>query len=141
MMMTMTPLLNYLIMDITNQIRSNEMFVLEGKRGYPERTMHSSHVCGRLTLSPMQQPYSLKPGFCMICNGPQPSKADCVGLIADDHKHRRQIIPFKFEAIADKRTTNPLRREENKERTSSLIGGVTRGTIVCRRQDRDTRFH
>ena len=95
----------------------NCLLLRRGKTWVPRENMHSSHVCGRLTLSLMQQPCSVKPGFCMICNGLQPSKAECVGLIADDHKHRRQIIPFKFEAIADKRTTNPVRREENKERT------------------------
>ena len=42
------------------------------------------------------------------------------------------MFPFKSEAIADKRATDPLRSEEEKERTSSLIGRVSRRTIVCR---------
>ena len=48
-------------------------------------------------------------------NGLRPSEAACVGLIADDRKHRRQMFSFKSEAIADKRAT--LRSEEEKERT------------------------
>ena len=43
------------------------------------------------------------------------------------------MFSFKSEAIADKCTTNPPRSEEKKERTSSLIGGVSRRTTVCRR--------
>ena len=42
----------------------------------------------------------------------RPSEAVCVGLIADDRKHRRQLFKFKSEATADKCTTNPLRSEE-----------------------------
>ena len=53
----------------------------------------------------------------MICNGLRRSEAVCVGLIADDRKHRRKMFPYKTEAIADKRTTNPLRSEEKKART------------------------
>ena len=45
----------------------------------------------------------------MICNGLRRSEAY---LIADDRKHRRKMFPYKTEAIADKRTTNPLRSEE-----------------------------
>ena len=60
----------------------------------------------------------VKPGFHMICNGLRRSEAVCVGLIPDDRKHRRQMFPFKSEAIAEKRTTNhPLRSEEKKART------------------------
>ena len=53
----------------------------------------------------------------MICNGLRRSEAVCVGLIADDRKHRRKMFPYKTEAIADKRTTNSLRSEEKKART------------------------
>ena len=53
----------------------------------------------------------------MICNGLRRSEAVCVGLIADDRKHRSKMFPYKTEAIADKRTTNPLRSEEKKART------------------------
>ena len=53
----------------------------------------------------------------MICNSLLPSEAVCVCLIADDRKHRRKMFPFRSEAIADKRTTNPLRNEEKKART------------------------
>ena len=59
----------------------------------------------------------LRPDFHMICNGLRPSEAAWVSCIADDRKHRRQMFPFKSEAIADKRTTNPLQSEEKKERT------------------------
>ena len=62
---------------------------------------------------------SAYPGFhlTVICNGLRPSEAVCVFLIADVRKHRRHMFPFKSESIADKRTTNPLRSEEKKERT------------------------
>ena len=50
----------------------------------------------------------------MICNGLRRSVAVCVGLIADDRKRRGQMLPFKSEAITDKCTTNPLRREVKK---------------------------
>ena len=53
----------------------------------------------------------------MICNGLRRSEIVCVGLIADDRKHRRKMFPHKTEAIADKRTTNPLQSEEKKART------------------------
>ena len=53
----------------------------------------------------------------MICNGLPPSEAVCVGLIADNRKYRGQVLPFKSEAIADKRTPDPLRSEEKKDRT------------------------
>ena len=53
----------------------------------------------------------------MIRNGLRPLEAVCVGLIADDRKHRRQMFPFKSEAIADKRTINPLRSAEKKQGT------------------------
>ena len=32
----------------------------------------------------------------MTCNGLRPSVAVCVGLIADDRKHRRQIFPLNL---------------------------------------------
>ena len=60
----------------------------------------------------------LMPGFHMICNGlPRSEAVVCVALSQKIVKHRRQMFPFKSEAIADKRTTNPLRSEEKKECT------------------------
>ena len=80
--------------------------------------------------------FTVKPGYHMIDgNGLRPSEAACVGLIADDRKHRRQMFSFKSEAIADKRTTNPLRSEEEKERTYFRTDWTCfkANNIVCRR--------
>ena len=60
---------------------------------------------------------AIKRGFYMICNGLPPSEAVCVGLIADNRKYRGKVLPFKSEAIADKRTPDRLRSEEKKDRT------------------------
>ena len=53
-------------------------------------------------------------------------------LIADDLKHRSQMFPFKSEAIAYKRTTNPLRSEEKKVRSriSSKMVAINRRRLL-----------
>ena len=58
-----------------------------------------------LDISSLWFPYDLQRSATRLV-------AVCVVLIADHRKHRRQMFPFKSEAIADKRTTNSLRSEE-----------------------------
>ena len=82
---------------------------------------------------------NLKPGFHMICNGLRPSEAVCVGLTADDRRHRKQMFPFKS------LTSVPLivckaKRKRN-ALASSQIGRVSRRTIVSRRYEADHLRH
>ena len=66
----------------------------------------------------------------MVCDR---RTAVCVGLIPDDCKHKRQMFPFKFEAIADKLPQILCEvRGKRSALTSSLIAHVSRQTLVCR---------